>query len=184
MQTIKYKRILVKLSGEALLGAQSSGIDPQMIDKIAAELIELHDAGVQVACVVGGGNLLRGASLAGKGVDRVIDVEAGININDSAAMLKVNGVIASYSSSKNPEPVMPFYPLMFKNISLHLVLVYNMPESAKTSAINDIHEALEAGQLKHRIARHFTLAQTPNAHRLIEQGGVEGCVIIQMRNAD
>ena len=71
MQTIKYKRILVKLSGEALLGAQSSGIDPQMIDKIAAELIELHDAGVQVACVVGGGNLLRGASLAGEGVDRV-----------------------------------------------------------------------------------------------------------------
>ncbi len=71
MQTIRYKRILVKLSGEALLGAQSAGIDPQMIDKIAAELIQLHDAGVQVACVVGGGNLLRGASLAGEGVDRV-----------------------------------------------------------------------------------------------------------------
>ena len=71
MQTIKYKRILVKLSGEALLGVQSAGIDPQMIDKIAAELIQLHDAGVQVACVVGGGNLLRGASLAGEGVDRV-----------------------------------------------------------------------------------------------------------------
>jgi uridylate kinase len=71
MQTIKYKRILVKLSGEALLGAQSAGIDPQMIDKIAAELIQLHDAGVQVACVVGGGNLLRGASLAEEGVDRV-----------------------------------------------------------------------------------------------------------------
>lgn len=71
MQTIKYKRILVKLSGEALLGAQSAGIDPQMIDKVAAELKELHDAGVQVACVVGGGNLLRGASLAGEGVDRV-----------------------------------------------------------------------------------------------------------------
>lgn len=71
MQTIRYKRILVKLSGEALLGAQSAGIDPQMIDKVAAELIQLHDAGVQVACVVGGGNLLRGASLAGEGVDRV-----------------------------------------------------------------------------------------------------------------
>ena len=71
MQTIKYKRILVKLSGEALLGVQSAGIDPQMIDKIAAELMQLHDAGVQVACVVGGGNLLRGASLAGEGVDRV-----------------------------------------------------------------------------------------------------------------
>jgi uridylate kinase len=71
MQKIKYKRILVKLSGEALLGDQASGIDPQMIDKLCAELIQLRDAGVEVACVVGGGNLMRGASLAGGGLDRV-----------------------------------------------------------------------------------------------------------------
>jgi len=71
MPNIKYKRILVKLSGEALLGDQASGIDPRMIEKLAAELVQLSDAGVEVGCVVGGGNLLRGASLAGGGTDRV-----------------------------------------------------------------------------------------------------------------
>jgi uridylate kinase len=71
MARIKYKRILVKLSGEALMGQQDSGIDPRMIDKIAAELVELHDAGVEIGIVVGGGNLFRGAVLAEAGLDRV-----------------------------------------------------------------------------------------------------------------
>ena len=71
MSKINYKRILVKLSGEALQGKQNSGIDPAMIDKLAAELVELHAAGVEIGCVVGGGNLLRGASLAASGLDRV-----------------------------------------------------------------------------------------------------------------
>lgn len=71
MPTIKYKRILVKLSGEAMLGDQAAGIDPRMIEKLAAELVALQAAGVELACVVGGGNLMRGAGLAGGGVDRV-----------------------------------------------------------------------------------------------------------------
>jgi len=71
MPDIKYKRILVKLSGESLLGGQAAGIAPHMIDKLAADLIALQAAGVEVACVVGGGNLMRGASLADGGLDRV-----------------------------------------------------------------------------------------------------------------
>lgn len=71
MPDIKYKRILVKLSGEALLGDQAAGIDPRMIDKLAGDLIALQAAGVEVGCVVGGGNLMRGASLADGGHDRV-----------------------------------------------------------------------------------------------------------------
>jgi len=53
------------------MGNQNSGIDPAMIDKLAAELVEMHSAGVEVSCVVGGGNLMRGASLATSGIDRV-----------------------------------------------------------------------------------------------------------------
>jgi len=71
MSKIKFKRILVKFSGEALMGTQPAGIDPRMIDRLAGELLALRSAGVEVACVVGGGNLLRGAGLAGEGVDRV-----------------------------------------------------------------------------------------------------------------
>ncbi len=71
MAALVYKRILVKLSGEALMGQQDSGIDPKMIDQTAVELLELSRAGVEVAVVVGGGNLLRGATLAASGLDRV-----------------------------------------------------------------------------------------------------------------
>ena len=75
---IKYKRILVKLSGEAMMGAQSSGIDPSMLDKQAIELAELHKAGVELGIVVGGGNIFRGAALAQAGLDRVAGDHMGM----------------------------------------------------------------------------------------------------------
>ncbi|MDH3446740.1 MAG: UMP kinase [Gammaproteobacteria bacterium] len=78
MAQIKYKRILVKLSGEALMGRQNSGIDPAMIDKLAVELIELRDSGVEIGIVVGGGNLFRGADLATVGLDRVVGDHMGM----------------------------------------------------------------------------------------------------------
>lgn len=78
MAEIKYKRILIKLSGEALMGKQDSGIDPQMIDKIAAELGDLRGCGVEVGVVVGGGNLFRGAGLEAAGIDRVTGDHMGM----------------------------------------------------------------------------------------------------------
>ena len=67
---IKYKRILLKFSGEALMGEQNFGIDPAVLKRIAAEVKALVDAGVQVAIVIGGGNIFRGVSLAAAGMDR------------------------------------------------------------------------------------------------------------------
>lgn len=66
-----YQRILLKLSGEALMGNDESGIDPAVANRIATEVGELVKAGVQVALVVGGGNIFRGAHLASCGMDRV-----------------------------------------------------------------------------------------------------------------
>src|SRR5689334_16325330 len=65
------KRILVKLSGEALLGEADYGIDPKVIRRVAAEIQEIAVLGVQVAIVIGGGNIFRGAGLARAGMDRV-----------------------------------------------------------------------------------------------------------------
>jgi uridylate kinase len=67
----RYKRILVKLSGEALLGTTEYGIDPAVLKRIASEIIEIQAMGVQVACVIGGGNIFRGAGLARAGMDRI-----------------------------------------------------------------------------------------------------------------
>lgn len=65
-----YKRILLKLSGEALMGGGEFGIDPKVIDRMAAEIKEVVDTGVQVALVLGGGNIFRGVSLSANGMDR------------------------------------------------------------------------------------------------------------------
>jgi uridylate kinase len=67
----RYRRILVKLSGEALLGNADYGIDPAMLKRIATELRDVTQLGVQVAVVIGGGNIFRGAGLARAGMDRV-----------------------------------------------------------------------------------------------------------------
>jgi uridylate kinase len=67
----RYQRILVKLSGEALLGAEDYGIDPAMLKRIANEIRDVIELGVQVAVVIGGGNIFRGAGLARAGMDRV-----------------------------------------------------------------------------------------------------------------
>ena len=65
-----YKRILLKLSGEALMGDADFGIDPVVIDRTAVEIKALVDVGVEVALVIGGGNIFRGVSLAADGVNR------------------------------------------------------------------------------------------------------------------
>jgi uridylate kinase len=68
---MKYKRILLKLSGEALMGAQQHGIDPQRIKAYAEEIKSLHEMGTEIAIVIGGGNIFRGVSGASEGMDRV-----------------------------------------------------------------------------------------------------------------
>jgi uridylate kinase len=73
-----YRRILLKLSGEALLGEEDYGIDPNMIHRIAAEIAEVNHAGVQVTVVIGGGNIFRGAGLAQSGIDRVTGDHMGM----------------------------------------------------------------------------------------------------------
>lgn len=67
---MKYQRILLKLSGEALMGEQSYGIDPAMLQAITEEIVSIAQAGVQVAIVVGGGNIFRGVQAASRGMDR------------------------------------------------------------------------------------------------------------------
>ena len=74
----KYKRILLKLSGEALTGKENFGIDPKILDQMALEVGQLVGIGVQVGLVVGGGNLFRGAALQSAGLDRVTGDHMGM----------------------------------------------------------------------------------------------------------
>ncbi|HTM29003.1 MAG TPA: UMP kinase [Rhodanobacter sp.] len=75
---IKYRRILLKLSGEALMGEADYGIDPKVIGRLADEIIEVQKARVEIGVVIGGGNIFRGAGLAAAGMDRVTGDHMGM----------------------------------------------------------------------------------------------------------
>lgn len=70
MEKPKYRKILLKISGEALLGDKSFGIDNKIIEQIAKELKEIHELGVKVGIVIGGGNIFRGVAGEKQGMDR------------------------------------------------------------------------------------------------------------------
>jgi uridylate kinase len=78
MPELKYKRLLLKLSGESLMGKKGHGIDPSVLDFFSTEIKKVHDIGVQVGIVIGGGNIYRGLSANEQGIDRVTGDQMGM----------------------------------------------------------------------------------------------------------
>jgi len=77
-KNIKYKRILLKLSGESLMGEKGTGIDPTMLMFFAEEVKQIHDLGIEVGIVIGGGNIYRGLNAGDQGIDRVTGDQMGM----------------------------------------------------------------------------------------------------------
>lgn len=107
---MKYKRILLKLSGESLMGEQNFGIDPKKLNQYASEIKELVDRGAEIAIVIGGGNIYRGVQAEESGIDRVQGDHMGMLatlINGMAlqSALEKNGVYTRLMSSVNVEAV-------------------------------------------------------------------------------
>lgn len=115
----------------------------------------------------------------GEGVDRIVEVAFGANLAASLEVLKENGAIAAYASDVMHEPTVPFYQLMYKNITVHHVLVFGMPEEAKQAAIRDITSSLERGTLTAHLGQHFTLEEIAAAHEAVERGSL-GKVILEI----
>ncbi|MEM7282283.1 MAG: NADPH:quinone reductase [Pseudomonadota bacterium] len=117
----------------------------------------------------------------GKKLERIVDVEFGGNLNEVLDCVDTGATIASYASMANPEPKLPFFRMMYLDLTVRLVIVYAMPEEAKSYAVRDITDALERDALKHRIAHRIPLDDIAASHELIEQGGFRGCVINRCR---
>ena len=109
-----YKRILLKLSGESLAGEQGYGIDVKRLNEYAEQIKEAHDMGVQIGIVIGGGNIFRGLSGAGKGFDRVKGDQMGmcatvINSLALSSALGAIGVPSRVLTAIRMEPIGEFY---------------------------------------------------------------------------
>jgi len=78
MKNLKYKRVLLKLSGESLLGDKGFGIDNKILEFFSAEVLKVHEAGVQLGIVIGGGNIYRGLSAHAQGIDRATGDQMGM----------------------------------------------------------------------------------------------------------
>lgn len=110
----KYKRILLKLSGESLMGDQQHGIDQQRLSDYAEQIAEIVKAGVQVAIVIGGGNIFRGLSGAAKGFDRVKGDQMGMlaTVINSLALnsaLVNTGIKSKVLTAIRMEPIGEYY---------------------------------------------------------------------------
>lgn len=110
--------------------------------------------------------------------DRIIEVNLGANIESDVRVLAPDGVIAAYASDSNWNPALPLLAMMMKNIVLHPILVYTLGEAAIRQAIEDITQALRAGQLRHRIGHVLPLGKAADAHVLQESGRANGKIIL------
>lgn len=110
----RFKRILLKLSGESLMGEQGFGIDPQRLSDYALQIKDVHDMGVQIGIVIGGGNIFRGLSGSQKGFDRVKGDQMGmcatiINSLALSSALEALGVKTKVLTAIRMEPIGEFY---------------------------------------------------------------------------
>lgn len=110
----KFKRILLKLSGESLMGEQGYGIDTKRLNEYAQQIKEIHEMGVEIGIVIGGGNIFRGLSGAGKGFDRVKGDQMGmcatvINSLALSSALGAAGVKSRVLTAIRMEPIGEFY---------------------------------------------------------------------------
>ena len=116
----------------------------------------------------------------GAGVDRVVDVNLGVNWETNYKILKIGGVITSYSSMGDRMPRFPHYELMLNNITIRLVMIHCCPPEALAHAGRDVTRAMDDGALSHHIAERFPLDELASAHEAVEAGEAVGNVVVEI----
>jgi NADPH:quinone reductase len=114
------------------------------------------------------------------GVDRIVEVAFGANLQADLAVLAPNGVIATYASDAVPEPQIPFWPMLSKDATVRFVLVYAMPAQAHDEAARWLNAALDKGLLKHQVHRVFGLDDVVAAHEATESMANVGKVLVRI----
>ncbi|MDG4649103.1 NADPH:quinone reductase [Roseibacterium sp. SDUM158017] len=114
----------------------------------------------------------------GAGVDRIVEVDFGANQAVDLALVKPGGTIAAYASAAEMVPRLEFYPFMFKNVRLHMLIVYQLAGRMRRAGERQLAEWLEAGALSHAVVPGGGLADCAAAHDLVASGGKLGTVVL------
>mgnify|MGYP003981109003 CR=1 FL=1 len=163
---------LAQRAGARVIATASNEADALACREAGAEYVVNHREpgwGLQVLVYSGGFQM-----------DRAIDVEFGANLPELLDCLRTGATIATYSSTVVPEPSLPFRTMMFMDLTVRMVIVYAMPETAKAQAVADTQALLAKGGLRHRIAQTLPFSEMARAHEIIEEGSVRGCVVVTL----
>jgi NADPH2:quinone reductase len=165
-----------KLGGASVIASSSNPADVQACKEAGADAVVNHRDSDYADQIM--------AASEGKKIDRFVEVEFGKNLEAVLKVARTGATITTYSSMQDPQPTIPFYQMMFKDITVRFVIVYAMPESAKEQAIDDINEALRDGKLIHRVTHTLPLTECARAHEIIEDETTRGCVVVATNPSD
>ncbi|WP_300515772.1 NADPH:quinone reductase [Aliiroseovarius sp.] len=116
----------------------------------------------------------------GAGVDRIVEVDFAANQAASLALIKPGGTIASYASASQMAPELAFYPFMFLNVTLQMLIVYQLDPQTHARGEAQLTEWLSAGKLSHAVVPGGSLADTAAAHATVEAGRKLGTVVVEV----
>jgi len=115
----------------------------------------------------------------GRGVDRIVEVDFGANLAADVAMIAPHGVIASYSSSRVREPVLPYYDLAPKDVTLRIVQGKIIPDATRLAGAALITQLMRSGALIHPPALSYPFGHTAAAHAALESGATTGKIVVE-----
>jgi NADPH:quinone reductase len=163
---------LARFGGAHVIATARPGSDTERVLAAGAHVVvDYSNEGLESRVLHANGDL---------SVDRIVEVEFGLNIDANAGIIKPRGHIATFGSALRPRPELPFYTLMFKGVRLEFVLIYLLDDDEREQAISHLNQALASGALKVPVHARFTLANVAQAHQTVERGRRTGVVIVEM----
>lgn len=165
----RYACQMARLAGARVITTVSS--EEKARHSTAEEWINYRDGNVAEAVM---------EMTGGEGVDRIVEVDFGANQDASLEVIRPGGVIASYASASEMSPELAFYPLMFKNVTLRMLIVYHIPERVQARGAAQLAGWLDDGALSHAVVAAGSLENAAEAHDIVMAGRKLGTVVLSV----
>jgi len=168
--TVGYLAVQLAVWGGATVIATCSPRDTARVTQAGASAVLDYRAPTLAADIL--------AANGGAPVDRILEVEFGANVDLCAEVIAPCGTIAAYGSQLNLAPTLPFVPLLFKAVTIDIILIYLLPLPARRARITRLHDALSQGALKCPVAQVYPMADCAAAHDAVLAGGRAGAILV------